>query len=103
MNSESEKKFNTVNEHQWLSMADAAQFTPYSAEYLSLLARKRKLPAKKIGKTWFTTKIALDDYMRRQMLRTNVQNGVLHEDYQKPENPTATSVELNYIRERLSQ
>ncbi len=84
-------------------MSDAAKFTPYSAEYLSLLARKRKLPAKKIGKTWFTTKTALNDYMQRQMIRTNVQNGMLHDDYKKIENPAAESAELNYIRERLSQ
>ncbi|MDE1875134.1 MAG: helix-turn-helix domain-containing protein, partial [Patescibacteria group bacterium] len=59
----------------WLSMAEAAGLTPYSAEYLSLLARKKKLTAKKVGKTWYTTKAVLDEYMKRQMLRNQIQNG----------------------------
>ena len=61
-------------------MSEASRFTPYSAEYLSLLARKGKLPSKKIGKVWFTTKSSLDDYMKRQMLKTSIQNGTLSGD-----------------------
>ncbi|HVU06901.1 MAG TPA: hypothetical protein VHE10_03910, partial [Candidatus Paceibacterota bacterium] len=61
----------------WLSMSEAASFTPYSAEYLSLLARKKKLAAKKIGKTWYTTKAILDEYMKRQMIRNQIQHGDL--------------------------
>ncbi len=76
MNSDFDNKFE--NGHQWLSMSEAAQFTPYSAEYLSLLARKRKLPAKKIGNSWFTTKAAVEYYMRRQMMRTSIQSGALN-------------------------
>ena len=56
-------------------MAEASALVPYSAEYLSLLARKKKLSAKKVGKTWYTTKAILDEYMKRQMMRNQIQNG----------------------------
>lgn len=56
-------------------MSEAAPLTPYSAEYLSLLARKRKLSAKKVGNAWYTTKAILDEYMNRQMIRSQIQNG----------------------------
>jgi len=64
---------------KWLSMSEAALLVPYSAEYLSLLARRGKLVSKKIGNTWYTTKTALEDYMKRQMVRTQVQNGNYHD------------------------
>ncbi|MBI2065490.1 MAG: hypothetical protein HYT68_00255 [Candidatus Zambryskibacteria bacterium] len=58
----------------WLSMSEAAHHTPYSAEYLSLLARKRKLVSKKIGNAWYTTKSVLNDYMKKQMMRAQLNN-----------------------------
>ncbi|MFZ2049017.1 MAG: hypothetical protein WAV25_01845, partial [Minisyncoccia bacterium] len=56
-------------------MSEAAALTPYSSEYLSLLARRGKLSAKKIDGVWYTTKSILDDYMKRQMMRAQIQNG----------------------------
>jgi hypothetical protein len=56
-------------------MSEASVHTPYSAEYLSLLARKGKLASKKIDNTWYTTKSALEDYMKKQMIRAQVLNG----------------------------
>ncbi|OHB10992.1 MAG: hypothetical protein A3J09_00195 [Candidatus Zambryskibacteria bacterium RIFCSPLOWO2_02_FULL_51_21] len=64
---------------KWLSMSEAALLTPYSAEYLSLLARKKKIASKKIGNAWYTTKQVLDDYMQRQMVRSQLTNGNPHE------------------------
>ncbi|MFH1473214.1 MAG: helix-turn-helix domain-containing protein, partial [bacterium] len=66
------------SDHRWLSMSEAALLVPYSAEYLSLLARKNKLASKKIGNTWYTTRTALEQYMQKQMIRTQVQNGHYH-------------------------
>src|SRR3989338_9432541 len=57
---------------QWLSMSDAAKQVPYSAEYLSLLARKKRLPAKKINGVWYTTKSMLQEYLDQQMLRNQI-------------------------------
>jgi Fic family protein len=55
----------TNEKKQFLSLADAAKLTPYSAEYLSLLARKGLIAAVKIGKDWHVTPEALNEYMVR--------------------------------------
>jgi Fic family protein len=46
----------------WISLAQAAAGTPYSQEYLSLLARKGQLEAIKRGRVWFTTRRAVAEY-----------------------------------------
>ncbi len=104
MNSKSDFNTNTKmgGEHQWLSMSEASQFTPYSAEYLSLLARKGKLPAKKIGKTWFTTRASLDEYMHRQMVRAKIQKGVLGVISSRQGIPESSLNLINFIRGRLT-
>src|SRR5690606_19541360 len=53
---------------------EAEQYTPYSAEYLSLLARKGRLGAKKIDGVWFTTRAILNDYLSQQLERAEVLN-----------------------------
>ena len=49
---------------QYITLAEAAQGTPYSQEYLSLLARKGRLEAIKRGRNWMTTRRAVEDYLR---------------------------------------
>src|SRR3989344_2497422 len=51
---------------QFISLADASQNTPYSQEYLSLLARKGKIVSKKIGRNWYTTRLAVEEYISQQ-------------------------------------
>jgi excisionase family DNA binding protein len=51
---------------QLLTLKDAATLTPYSAEYLNLLARKGKLNAQKIGRDWLITKPDLFSYLKKQ-------------------------------------
>lgn len=46
----------------WIPLAEAAQGTPYSQEYLSLLARRGRLEAIKRGRTWYTTRRAVRTY-----------------------------------------
>ncbi len=48
---------------QFVSLADASAGTPYSQEYLSLLARNGRIGAKKIGRNWFTTRAAVLQYI----------------------------------------
>lgn len=48
----------------WISLAQAAEGTSYSQEYLSLLARKGQLEAIKRGRVWFTTRRAVAEYRR---------------------------------------
>jgi len=46
-----------------LPLSEAAKQTPYTPEYLSLLARKGAIAATKIGKNWHITPKALTEYM----------------------------------------
>ncbi|MBV6450757.1 MAG: hypothetical protein MHPDNHAH_01483 [Anaerolineales bacterium] len=48
----------------WIPLAQAAQGTPYSQEYLSLLARMGRIEAVKQGRNWITTREAIQNYMK---------------------------------------
>jgi Fic family protein len=47
-----------------LSLAEASRFTPYTQEYLSLMARKGSIGAFKLRRNWVITKKALDEYLK---------------------------------------
>jgi len=47
---------------RYITLAEASKGTPYSQEYLSLLARKGQLDAVKIGRNWHTTQAAVAAY-----------------------------------------
>lgn len=49
---------------EYITLAKAAKNTPYSQEYLSLLARKGRIEAVKIGRNWHVKKEALEEYAR---------------------------------------
>jgi hypothetical protein len=49
-----------------ISISQAAEHTPYSQEYLSLLARRGKLKAVKIARNWLTTREAVLLYIQEQ-------------------------------------
>jgi len=49
-------------EDEWIPLREAARGTPYSQEYLSLLARKGRLEAVKRGRAWYTTRRAVRAY-----------------------------------------
>lgn len=51
-------------DEEWLPLREAAKLTPYSQEYLSLLARTGKLEAMKRGRNWMTTRQALETYLQ---------------------------------------
>lgn len=54
---------------EWLPLRLAVEGTPYSQEYLSLLARTGRLEAVKRGKVWYTTRQAIEQY--RQSVTAN--------------------------------
>jgi len=56
--------------NMFLNLADASKLTPYSQEYLSLLARRGVIAATKIGKKWHVTPRALEDYLARSDLKS---------------------------------
>lgn len=51
-------------EEEWIPLREAAELTPYSQEYLSLLARTGRLEAMKHGRVWYTTYKALETYQK---------------------------------------
>lgn len=53
-----------IEEPEVLSLAEASKYTPYSQEYLSLLARKGAIGAFKQGRNWYITREDLDRYMK---------------------------------------
>ncbi len=61
-----------------IPISRAAKFTPYSAEYLSLLARKGKLKAVKISRDWLTTSVAVKEYVEKQKNRHYDELKILH-------------------------
>jgi Fic family protein len=52
-----------LEEPEILTLAEASKMTPYSQEYLSLLARKGVLGASKRGRNWVVSKQELDRYL----------------------------------------
>lgn len=46
-----------------ISLAEAAEIGGFTQPHLSLLARRGKLWAIKIGRNWLTTKAALEEYL----------------------------------------
>ncbi len=52
-----------LSEDAWIPLREAAQFVPYSQDYLSLLARTGRLEAVKRGRVWHTTRQALAAYL----------------------------------------
>lgn len=54
----------TTQEVQLLTLAEASRESPYSQEYLSLLARRRRIAAVKIGRKWMITRRALREYLK---------------------------------------
>jgi Fic family protein len=71
-----------LEEPEILTLAEASQITPYSQEYLSLMARKGLLGAFKQGRNWVVSRRELDRYLvsvRRECAR---QSRVSHESIQ---------------------
>jgi Fic family protein len=49
-------------EDEWIPLQDAWVGTPYSQEYLSLLARLGRIDARKRGRNWYTSRRAIKEY-----------------------------------------
>jgi excisionase family DNA binding protein len=49
-----------------LSLAEASKLAPYSQEYLSLLARRGKIAAVKVGRNWKVSEAAIQEYLKNR-------------------------------------
>jgi len=61
---------------EYISMFEASKLCSYSQEYLSLLARRGKLFAKKMGRNWYTTKTSLNEYLSKQSIVITVPKNI---------------------------
>jgi len=48
----------------YISLAEAAKDSDYSQEYLSLLARKGRIDAVKLGRNWFVKRASIENYKK---------------------------------------
>ena len=55
----------STKKNKFMTLAEASKLTPYSEEYLGLLARKGAIGAIKIGRNWHITQEALDLYLAK--------------------------------------
>ena len=58
-----------TKKNQFMTLAEASKLTPYSKEYLGLLAGRGMIGATKIGRNWHITREALDQYLAKAKLK----------------------------------
>ena len=51
-----------MDNHKFLSLAEAAEITGYSSGHLRYLVRTGRLEGVKLGRNWFTTTEAMERY-----------------------------------------
>jgi len=56
----------TQKQEKFLTFAEIAKNSPFSAKYLNLLARQGKLEAHKEGRNWMTSKEAVERYLKNR-------------------------------------
>ena len=78
LNASKKQTEKTSKNAEWISLAQAAQGTPYSQEYLSLLARMGRIEAVKQGRNWVTTREAIQNYMK-SLNRKKTKYGIIHD------------------------
>ena len=57
-------------------MAEASKLCPYTQEYLSLMARRGLIQAKKIGRNWYTNVDAINEHIKQikpEEMMANIQ------------------------------
>jgi excisionase family DNA binding protein len=59
----------STKKNKFMTLAEASKLTPYSKEYLGLLARKGRIGATKIGRNWHITQEALNQYLMKAKLK----------------------------------
>lgn len=56
----------TQEEEEYMPLSTLAKHTPYSAEYLGLLARQGKIDAYKRGRNWLSNQRAVEEYRKQE-------------------------------------
>ncbi len=59
----------TTDKTRLISLPEAAELYGFNPQYLSRLAKKGRLQAKKVGNSWITTPLDIEDYIRSRQKR----------------------------------
>jgi hypothetical protein len=51
-------------------LAEASKISPYSQDYLNILARRGAIPAFKLKRNWLVSKEALEKYIKSRNLKS---------------------------------
>ena len=70
----------TIDKDRLISIADAADLYGFSRIYLSELAKKGKLKAQRIGRSWVTTPGYVEEFIQNRQ-----KKGAYREDIQVPD------------------
>ena len=55
---------NPIQDTELISLAEASKYSGLTHDFLTKLAKRGRLQAKKIGRNWVTTRAAVDDYLQ---------------------------------------
>ena len=61
-------------------MAEAADIYGFSAQYLSELAKKGRLKAFRVGRSWATTAVDMEEYIKSRQKKGAFRNDISVED-----------------------
>jgi len=66
----------TEDKTRLISLAEASEIYGFNPQYLSELARKGRLQARKLGDIWVTTPADVEEYIRSRKRRGRYRNDV---------------------------
>ncbi|MCI0562762.1 MAG: helix-turn-helix domain-containing protein [Nitrososphaera sp.] len=71
---------NAEDKNRQISMMEAAELYGFNRHYLSELAKKGRLKAKRIGRSWITTPADVEEYIRSRKQTGAYRNDIQAED-----------------------
>lgn len=71
-----ENKIEKIN-RDFISLSEAVKIAGCTPEHLNLMARRKKLKAKKLGRNWYTTKEWLEAYLENIEREKNSRRGIV--------------------------
>ena len=66
----------TEDKTRLISLAEASEMYGFNPQYLSELARKGRLKARKLGDIWVTTPADVEEYIRSRKRRGRYRNDI---------------------------
>jgi len=71
------------DKNNWQPLRELALTTPYTMGYLSLMARRKQLKVKKIGRIWHSTMDNIKEFEEQMKERKELRKKQLQESYRE--------------------